>query len=68
MIFQIFDSPLADILILLLIARLLFPRIFIARQNHPTEKEKIIYHEKSSVNSSSQKNQEGEYIEYEEIK
>ncbi|MFI5134579.1 MAG: hypothetical protein ACHQD9_01880 [Chitinophagales bacterium] len=69
MIFQIFDSPLADILILLLIVRIIFPRIFISRRGiQPSQKEKVIYHDRSSANSSSQKNQAGEYIEYEEIK
>ena len=61
--------PLADVLLILLLIRLLFPRIFISgKKFKEREKSRIFVHAKKNEKTSDQKNDRGEYIEYEEIK
>jgi len=65
--FRILETPLFDILVLLLLVRIFFPQIFGVRRKE-SSRENIFIRSKSKRKSSDQKKDEGEYIEYEEVK
>jgi hypothetical protein len=68
-IFRILDTPFFDILVLLLLVRIFFPRFFGAgKKEQPHEKSRIFVRSNSKQKSPDQNKDEGEYIEYEEIK
>lgn len=68
-ILRILETPLLDILIILLLVRIFFPRLFgYGRKNQPEEKTRVFMRKKPERKSSENSNKDGEYIEYEEIK
>jgi hypothetical protein len=68
-ILRIFETPLLDILIILLLIRVFFPRLFgYGKRNQSDEKTKIFMRKKPEEKSSGNNKEDGEYIEYEEIK
>lgn len=69
MIFRLLQMPVIDVLLLLLLARIIFPSWFGARKRRNDDQEPV----KAATRESSKAQQhvadrQGEYIDYEEIK
>jgi hypothetical protein len=69
MLFRILDTPLLDVLLLLILLRIIFPSLFRgrARAKESASNAQSVFHSTSTENQKS-KQEEGEYIDYEEIK
>jgi len=70
LILRFLETPLFDVLLLLLLVRLLFPTLFGVKSKSKAraEKERTIVHQASSARENQFKKEDGEYIDYEEIK
>ena len=71
MLTRIFETPLIDILLILLAIRFIWPGLFGIKSKKQKEKNKQqtnFIREKQSSPASKFSKEEGEYIDYEEIK
>ncbi len=75
MIARILESPIVDLILIVLAIRFIFPSLFTFKVVRPNRQQPT-YHEnpegsihvKSSGKKNSEDKQEGEYIDYEEVK
>jgi hypothetical protein len=72
MIFRLLETPLVDIILIVLAIRFIWPQLFGIRsrkRNHErTATEKNFAREPSQPSSSKYSKEEGKYIDFEEIK
>ena len=70
MLTRLLETPLIDILLILLMLRLFFPSLFgvKSKRKQQAEKERIIIRDASSNSNQKPDQKEGKYIDYEEIK
>lgn len=70
MLLRFFETPLIDVLLIILLLRLFFPPLFgvKARTKRKAEKERIIIRNDASAQQEKFKKGAGEYIDYEEVK
>lgn len=68
MLFRFLETPVIDILLLLLLVRFLFPQFFgVRRKKQESPADQVISNSQRKKQPASTKD-EGEYIEYEEIR
>ena len=70
MLLRLFEMPLIDVLLIILLLRLFFPSLFgvKSRTKGKAEKERIIIRNDASGQPQKFKKGDGEYIDYEEVK
>ena len=70
MIARLLETPLIDILLIVLLLRIFFPVLFGVKSKSKLreEKERATIHNPSSSQQQKFKKDDGEYIDYEEIK
>ena len=72
MILRIFDTPLIDVLLIVLAIRFIFPGLFGIKSKKQSsrkkQKDKVFVRENSTAQNSTHAKDQGEYIDYEEIK
>jgi hypothetical protein len=70
MIARLLETPLLDVLLIVLLMRLFFPSLFGIKSKSKLreEKERTTIHTSSSGEPQKFKKDEGEYIDYEEVK
>jgi len=70
MLTRLFETPIIDILLILLAIRFIWPGLFgIKSKKEPKNKQETrFFREKTPSQNPKFKNEEGEYIDYEEIK
>jgi hypothetical protein len=70
MLTRLLETPLIDILLILLVLRLFFPVLFgvKSKTKQQAEKERIVIRDASSGGNQKPEQKEGKYIDYEEIK
>lgn len=70
MLLRLLQTPLVDVLLLILLLRLVFPALFgvKSKSKRKAEKERIIIRNEASGTQQKFKEKAGEYIDYEEVK
>jgi hypothetical protein len=70
MFLRILDTPLLDVLLIVLALRLFFPSLFgiKSKAKQQVEKDRLIVRNQTASKKSNESEKQGQYIEYEEIK
>ena len=70
LLLRLFETPLLDILLIILLLRFLFPSLFgiQSKAKQQAERERIVIRDAAAKQNREEQKQEGKYIDYEEIK